>query len=305
MPARAIGTGSIAFGLVSIPVKLYTATQSTGSVSFNMLHRPPCGSRLKQQYICAREEVIVPRDEMVKGYEFAKDQYVVFTTEELKALEERASQTIDITEFVPLDKVDPVYFDKPYYLAPEKGGEKAYHLLAEVMRESNRSALARYAARGKQYLVMIRPTEKGMVMQQLLYADEVRTWDDVPMPDTPTVREAELKLAHQLVDQIASETFEPTKYEDEVKKRTMADIERKMAGQEIEASPTEEAPAQVIDLMEALKASLGGGKGGKSRTGEPAERRPARRAADEKSSDEDKAEKPAAARKGRASGKRG
>jgi DNA end-binding protein Ku len=304
MPARAIGTGSIAFGLVSIPVKLYTATQSSGSISFNMLHRPPCGSRLKQQYICAREEVIVPRDEMVKGYEFAKDQYVVFTTEELKALEERASQTIDITEFVPLDKVDPVYFDKPYYLAPEKGGEKAYHLLAEVMRESNRSALARYAARGKQYLVMIRPTDKGMVMQQLLYADEVRTWDDVPMPDTPTVREAELKLAHQLVDQIASETFEPTKYEDEVKKRTMADIERKMAGQAIEASPEEEAPAQVIDLMEALKASLGGGKGGKSRGSEPAERRPARRAADE-SGDDEKAEKPAAARKGRASGKRG
>jgi DNA end-binding protein Ku len=304
MPARAIGTGSISFGLVSIPVKLYTATQSSGSISFNMLHQPPCGSRLKQQYICAREEVIVPRDEMVKGYEFAKDQYVVFTTEELKSLEERASQTIDITEFVPLDRVDPVYYDKPYYLAPEKGGEKAYHLLFEVMRESNRSALARYAARGKMYLVMIRPSEKGMVMQQLLYADEVRTWDDVPMPDTPTVREAELKLAHQLVEQIASETFEPTKYEDEVKKRTMADIERKVAGQEIEAAPTEEAPAQVIDLMEALKASLGGGKGGKSKGGESAERRPARRAADEKNDEAEKDEKPTA-KKGRASSKRG
>ena len=307
MPARAIGTGSISFGLVSIPVKLFTATQSSGSISFNMLHRPPCGSRLKQQYICAREEVIVPRDEMVKGYEFAKDQYVVFTPDELKALEERASQTIDITEFVPLDKVDPVYYDKPYYLAPEKGGEKAYHLLAEVMRESGRSALARYAARGKQYLVMIRPSEKGLVMQQLLYADEVRGWEDVPMPETPTVREAEMKLAHQLVEQIASETFEPTKYEDDVKTRTLADIERKVQGQEIEAAPTEEAPAQVIDLMEALKASLGGGGGGGGGKGTkmgkgPAaagDRRPARRA-----DAEPKAEK-AAPKKGRAGGKRG
>jgi DNA end-binding protein Ku len=123
MAARAVGTGSISFGLVSIPVKMYPATQSTSAISFNMLHQPPCGSRLKQQYICAREEVIVPRDEMVKGYEFAKDQYVVFTPAELKALEERASQTMDITEFVPIDQVDPVYYDKPYFLAPEKGGE--------------------------------------------------------------------------------------------------------------------------------------------------------------------------------------
>ena len=306
MPARAIGTGSISFGLVSIPVKLFTATQSSGALSFNMLHRPPCGSRLKQQYICAREEVVVPRDETVKGYEFAKDQYVVFTTEELKSLEERASQTIDITEFVPLEKVDPVYFDKPYYLSPEKGGEKAYHLLAEVMRQSGRSALARYAARGKMYLVMIRPSDKGLVMQQLLYADEVRTWDDVPMPDTPTVREAELKLAHQLVDQIASETFEPTKYEDEVKTRVMADIQRKVEGQEIEAAPPEDKPAQVIDLMEALKASLGGGGkggregGGKAADNDGAERRPARRASGE---EEKAAEKPSA-RKTRISSKR-
>jgi DNA end-binding protein Ku len=286
MPARAIGTGSISFGLVAIPVKLYTATQSSGSLSFNLLHRPPCGSRLKQQYICAREEVIVPRDEMVKGYEFAKDQYVVFTPEELKSLEERASPSIDITEFVPLSKVDPVYFDKPYYLAPEKGGEKAYHLLAGVMRESGRSALARYAARGKQYLVMIRPAEGGLVMQQLLYADEVRTFAEVPMPEVPTVREAELKLAHQLVEQISSETFEPTKYEDDVKKRVMADIERKVQGQEFEAAPAEEAPAQVIDLMEALKASLEGGSKGRGKpAASEADRRPARRA------DEDKTEK--------------
>jgi DNA end-binding protein Ku len=297
MPARAIGTASISFGLVAIPIKLYPATQSTSAISFNLLHKPPCGSRLKQQYVCAREEVIVPRDDMVKGYEFAKDQYVVFTPPELKSLEERASQTIDITEFVPLQQVDPMFFDKPYYIAPEKGGEKAYHLLAEVMRESGRTALARYAARGKQYLVMIRPIERGLVMQQLLYADEVRALDDVPMPDAPMVRESELKLAHQLVDQISSETFEPTKYEDEVKKRIQADIDRKVAGHEIEENPTEEAPAQVIDLMEALKASLeaGGGKRGGSKSAAKDEdsaedRRPARRAAEDEPA-EAKAEK--------------
>jgi DNA end-binding protein Ku len=294
MPARAIGTGSISFGLVAIPVKLYPATQSTGSISFNMLHKPPCGSRLKQQYICAREEVIVPRDEMVKGFEFAKDQYVVFTPEELKSLEERASPIIDITEFVPMAQVDPVYFDKPYYLAPEKGGEKAYTLLSEVMRESGRAALARYAARGKQYLVMIRPgngATSGLVMQQLLYANEVREFSEVPMPDTPAVRDTELKLAHQLVEQISSETFEPTKYKDEVRERIQADIDRKTQGMEFEAAPSEEAPAQVIDLMEALKASLEGSGGGRSKGGgaaakaDEAERRPARRA------DEDKGEK--------------
>ena len=292
MPAaRAIGTGSISFGLVSIPVKLYPATQANAAISFNMLHKPPCGSRLKQQYICAREEVIVPREDMVKGYEFAKDQYVTFTPEELKALEERATQTIDIAEFVPQAQIDPVFFDKPYYLAPEKGGEKAYHLLAEVMRSSGRSALARYAARGKQYLVMIRPAgsaEKGgLVMQQLLYPDEVRTFADVPMPDVPQVRDAELKLAQQLVEQISSETFDPGKYEDDVKKRVLADIQRKVEGLEIEAPAPEDQPAQVIDLMEALKASLAasGGRsgGGKGKPAEDADedddRRPAQRAA--------------------------
>jgi DNA end-binding protein Ku len=247
-------------------------------------------------------EVIVPREDLVKGYEFSKDQYVTFTTEELKALEEKATQTVDIAEFVPIDKVDPVYFDKPYYLAPEKGGEKAYHLLAEVMRDTGRCALAKYAARGKQYLVLVRPMEEGLAMQQLLYADEVRTWKDIAMPDKPALRDAELKLAHQLVDQIASETFDPSQYEDEVKKRIQADIQKKVEGHEIEVSETTEAPAQIIDLMEALKASLGATKGGK-RAAAPAEsgdgageeeRRPARAA-------KEKAEKPA---RGRADHKR-
>jgi DNA end-binding protein Ku len=281
MPPRPIASATISFGLVTIPVKLFPATQSSASISFNMLHKE-CGSRLKQQYICQRDEVVVPRDDIIKGYEFAKDQYVTFTTEELKALEERATQTMDIAEFVPMDKVDPVYFDRPYYLAPEKGGEKAYFLLAEVMRETGRCALAKYAARGKMYLVLIRPMEKGLAVQQLLYADEVRDFKEVGLPDVPALRDAELKLAQQLVDQIASETFDPTQYEDEVKKRIEADIQKKVEGKQIEVSEPTEAPAQIIDLMEALKASLGAAGKGKATASAGAddegdeERRPAK-----------------------------
>ena len=142
MAARSIASLTVSFGLVSIPVKLFSATEASKSISFNMLHKA-CGSRLKQQYICIKEEVVVPREEMVKGYEFAKDQYVMFTPEELKAMEEVGTHTADITEFVPLDSVDPVYFDKAYYLAPDKGGAKPYALLAEAMRESNKCALGR------------------------------------------------------------------------------------------------------------------------------------------------------------------
>ncbi len=259
--ARAIAGATISFGLVSIPVKLFAATQASASISFNMLHAK-CKSRLKQQYICPTDNEIVHRDDMVKGYEFAKDQYVTFTPDELKALEEKATGSIDIAEFVPLTAIDPVYFDRPYYLGPEKGGDKAYLLLAEAMRESGRAALARYAARGKQYLVMLRPSHDGraLVLQQLLYADEVRALSDVPLPDGE-VREPELKLAMQLIDQIASETFDPTQYRDEVRERIQADIERKVQGQDISqaAEPSAE-PARVIDLMAALKASLGKSK---------------------------------------------
>jgi DNA end-binding protein Ku len=264
--ARAIAGATISFGLVSIPVKLFAATQASAGVSFNLLHKK-CSTRLKQQYICPTDNEIVSRDDMVKGYEFAKDQYVTFTPDELKALEEKATGSIDISEFVPLAAIDPVYFDRPYYLGPEKGGDKAYLLLAEAMRESGRAALARYAARGKQYLVMLRPSADGraLVLQQLLYADEVRPMSDVPLPDGE-VREPELKLAKQLIDQIARETFDPTQYRDEVRERIQSDIERKVQGQDItEAEPTAAEPARVIDLMAALKASLG-----KSKTERPA-----------------------------------
>jgi DNA end-binding protein Ku len=255
--ARAIAGATISFGLVSIPVKLYAATQASAAISFHLLHKKD-NTRLKQQYICPHDNEIVSRDDMIKGYEFSKDQYVTFTPEELKALEEKATQSIDIAQFVPLAAIDPVYFDRPYYLSPEKGADKAYRLLAEAMRETERAALARYAARGKQYLVMLRPTPdaRGLVLQQLLYADEVRPISEVPLPEGE-VREAELKLAKQLIDQIAAETFDPTQYHDDVRERIQADIERKVQGQDITEAPEAPEPARIIDLMAALKASLG------------------------------------------------
>jgi DNA end-binding protein Ku len=249
-----MATGTISFGLVSIPVKLYPATQPSAGVSFNLLHAKD-GSRLKQQYVCAQEGVKVERDEMVKGFEFQKDRYVTFTTEELKALEEVANQTIEIAEFVPAARVDPIYFDKPYFVGPEKGGAKAYRLLSEALTRSGKAALGRYAARGKQYLVLIRPAGGRLVMQQLLYPDEVRSFAEVPVEEAE-LKEPEVQLALQLVEQTASDEFHPEKYEDGVRKRVLEAIDRKIAGQEIALSPAEEPRAQVIDLMEALKASL-------------------------------------------------
>jgi DNA end-binding protein Ku len=253
MAARPLGSGTVSFGMVSIPVKLFSAAESKAAVSFNLLHGK-CGSRLKQQYICPKDSETVTRDQMVKGYEFAKDQYVTFTEEELKAMAQEAERAIEITEFVPAAQVDPIYFDGAYYLGPDKGGDKAYHLLVEAMRQTGRSALAKWAARGKQYLVLIRPVEGGLVMQQLLYADEVRALSEVPLGDAE-VKDGELKLAVQLVNQIASDEFRPGQYQDEVRKRVQDAIQRKIEGQEITAS-AEPPKAQIIDLMEALKASL-------------------------------------------------
>jgi DNA end-binding protein Ku len=253
--ARSIGTGTISFGMVSIPIRLYTASESKAAVSFNLLHGK-CKSRLKQQYVCPKDNEIVPRDQMVKGYEFQKDQYVTFTEDELKAMAEEAQKAIEITEFVPAAKVDPIYFDGAYYLGPDQGGERAYRLLSQAMTQTGRCALAKWAARGKQYLVLIRAVAGGLVMEQLLYADEVRAFSEVPVPEAE-IKDSELKLAIQLVEQIASDEFHPENYEDEVRKRYLEAIQRKVEGQEVTTAP--EAPrAQIIDLMEALKASLAG-----------------------------------------------
>jgi DNA end-binding protein Ku len=277
MAARSIASLTVSFGLVSIPVRLYSATESSKAISFNMLHKG-CGSRLKQQYLCLKEEIPVAREDIVKGYEFAKDQYVVFSPEELKALEEAGTHMAEITEFVPLESVDPVYFDKAYYLAPDKGGAKPYALLAKALRESERCALGRWAARGKQYIVMIRAVEDGLVMQQLLYSDEVRSMKEIEIPATE-VKDAELKLAKQLIDAQTAESFDPAQYKDEVRARVEAAIAKKVEGQEITMTEAPEVGAQVIDLMEALRASLEK-KGPKAapKAAPAPERKPAKRA---------------------------
>ncbi len=280
MAARSIASLSISFGLVSIPVKLYSATETSHRISFNLLHKG-CGSRLKQQMICALEGVPVAREDMVKGYEFAKDQYVEFTPEELKALEEAGTHAADVEEFVPIAAVDPVYFDKAYYLAPDKGGAKPYALFAKALRASKRCAIGRWATRGKQYIVMIRPVEDGLVMQQLLHANEVRPISEIDIATTD-VKDAELKLAQQLIDQQSASTFDPKAYRDEVGERIEAAIRTKVDGHRITfAEEPEHGGAQIIDLMEALRASLerkGGGAAAAGKAAAKPARKPARRA---------------------------
>ncbi len=255
MPARSIGTATISFGLVSVPVNIYSSAESKSSVSFNMLHKK-CGGRLKQQYICVKDDnEVVLREETVKGYEFAKDQYVILSAEELKALEEKATSIIDIVEFVPLDQVDREYLEKVYYLGPDKGGDRAYRLLAEALKETGRAALGQYAARGQQHLILLRPLNGVLVMEQLHYPDEVRPTTEVPVP-AGEVKPTELALAKQLIDQTTNETFEPTKYKDTVRERVLEAIQRKIEGQDITADVPAASDGKMVDLMEALKASL-------------------------------------------------
>ncbi|MEO7335141.1 MAG: Ku protein [Caldimonas sp.] len=256
MAARSIASLTLSFGLVSIPVKLYSATETSSAVKFNLLAKD--GSRLKQQYVSEKDQAVVPRAEMVKGYEFEKDRFVLFSADELKALEEASSPTIEIMAFIPEKSVDPLYYDKAYLIAPDKRGGKPYALLAEAMRKSGRCALAKWAWKAKQYVVQVRPVEDGLVLQQLLYADEVRSLKDLSI-EAVTVTPAELQLALQLIEQISQDAYDPTEYVDEEKQRVLTAIDKKISGQEVVASAHDEAPssAQVIDLMDALRASLG------------------------------------------------
>ena len=255
MPARSIGTANISFGLVSVPVQIYSSSESKASVSFNMLHKK-CGTRLKQQYICPKDNnEVVGRDETVKGYEFAKDQYVILSAEELKALEEKATSMIDVIEFVPLDKVDREYLEKVYYLGPDKGGDRAYRLLAAALKDTGKAALGQYSARGRQHLILLRPLNGVIVMEQLHYADEIRPSSEVPIPEGD-VKPMELTLAKQLIDQTTNENFEPGKYKDTVRERVMEQIDKKIAGQEITTEAAADSGGKILDLMEALKQSL-------------------------------------------------
>jgi len=255
MAARSIASLTISFGLVAIPVKLYSAVRSTGSIHFNLLHKKD-GSRLKQQYVCLKEGVVVAREDIVKGYEFAKDQYVIFTPTEIKALEEAGTQSVDIHEFVPLDLVDPVYFNTTYYLAPDKGGTRPFALFATALRESGRCAVGRWATRGRDHVVILRPIENALALHQLHFAPEVQSVSELGVQETK-IRDAELKLAQQLVDQQTTDRFDPSVYTDEVKARIEAAIQRKVEGEQIALSePPPAAEGKVIDLMEALRASL-------------------------------------------------
>ncbi len=269
MAARAINSTTIAFGLVSLPVKLYSTAESSRRISFNMLHEA-CGTRVKRQYYCPVDDVVVENDDLVKGYEFARGQFVLFDDEELELLKSAESESIDIVEFVPEEQVDRLWLDRTYYLGPDKGGARAYRLLSAALRETGRVAIAKYASRGSQSLVMIRPYDEGLVMEQLHYGDELRSFDEVPLEEGD-VAEAELALAKQLIDQAASDSFDPSEYHDEVRERTLEMIQQKVEGREITAAPTAESKTQIIDLMAALKASLG-------EEGAEAEKKPAQRA---------------------------
>jgi len=254
MAARTIGSATISFGLVSVPVNLFSSSESSAAISFNMIHTK-CGSRLKQQYVCAKEGMVVEKDEISKGYEFSKDQYVLFTPDEVKALDEKATNTIDIGEFVPLAAVDRIYLEKLYYLGPGKGGERAYKLLVAALADTGRAALGQYSARGKQYLALIRPMGDILVMEQLHYQGEIRSADDVPRPEV-TLKDAELALARQLIEQGSVDEFRPQNFHDTVRERVLEAIQRKVEGQEITAEATEAPQTKIIDLMDALKASL-------------------------------------------------
>jgi len=200
MAPHSLGSGTISFGLVSIPVKLYTAA-SSGGVSFNLLHAK-CGSRIKQQTFCPVDNEVVERSSLVKGYEFQKDQYVRFTDEELKALEGEASKVIDIAEFVPLATVDPIYFEKTYYLGPDKGGEKPYRLLADAMAKSDKVALATFVMRGKESLVLVRPAQDGLMLHTMYFADEVRDFGEIEKGKSVKLRDGELELAERLIGEL-------------------------------------------------------------------------------------------------------
>ena len=255
MPPHSIGSGTISFGLVSIPVKMYTAASSE-SVSFNQIH-PKCGGRVKQQLICPTCNEVVERSTLVKGYEFAKDQYVQFTEDELKALEAEVSREIDIAEFIPLDKVDPIYFEKTYYLGPDKGGEKAYRLLADAMKQAGRVALAQYVMRGKENLVLIRPAKEGLMLHTMYYADEVRDFGEVDKGEDAKVKPGELDLAERLVKELSKNEFKPEQYKDQYRDRVLEVVESKVEGKEVTSLAPQAQRTQVIDLMDALKQSLG------------------------------------------------
>jgi DNA end-binding protein Ku len=257
MPPHSIGSGTLSFGLVSIPVRLFSSSNSSAGISFNLLHEK-CGGRIKQQQLCPACNEVLDRSQLVKGYEFSKDQYVRFNDDELKKLETAANSSIDIAEFVPIDQVDPIYFERSYFLGPDKGGDKAYRLLCDAMTKSGRVALAKYVMRGKENLVLIRPVQDGLMLHTMLFADEVRDFSEIDKGKNATIKPGEMDLAVRLIDELANDKFQPEQYHDEYRERVMAVVEQKVEGKEIVTIDPEVQRTQVIDIMDALKQSLEG-----------------------------------------------
>jgi DNA end-binding protein Ku len=248
-------TGLLSFGLVSIPVQLHTATQDQ-HIAFNLLHAK-CGSRAQNRYYCPVVcNEVVERDDRIRGYEFAKDQYVQFTDAELESLETESSNNIELKEFIPLSKIDPVYFESAYYLGAGEGGEKPYRLLADALAKTNRAAIAQLVSRGKEQLVLIRPYENGLIMHSLYYANEVRNFAEIAKAENSKLSEDEIDLGATLIESM-SDGFNPDKYHDEYRERVQAMLDEKSKGGEITiAAPEAPRHAQIIDLMQALKQSI-------------------------------------------------
>jgi DNA end-binding protein Ku len=254
MAPRSIASASITFGLVSIPVRLFPATTSK-SASFNLLHAKD-NSRIQQKIYCPVDDAIVDRSELVRGYEVEKGRYVTFTDEELAKLEARGDHTIEISEFIPISEVDAVYFESSYLLGCEPTSARAYHLLAKAMEEAGQVGLARYTMRGKEHVVLIRNYQNGLMLHTMHYGDEVRSFSDIDRGEDAPTKEAEVKLAKKLIEDLTEKKFDPTKYKDGYRERVIEAAMQKMNGQEITEAPPEIQRGKVIDLMGALKESL-------------------------------------------------
>jgi len=260
---RSIWGGSISFGLVNVPVKLFTAVRKK-DVRFHQLHATD-GARISQKRVCSADGEEVPYDELVKGYEISKDQYVVIDPEELESLDPESTHTIDIEDFVGLDEIDPLFYDSSYYVVPDERGSKAYRLLLESMRDANKVGIAKVVMRTKQYLVALRPLGDALVMSTMNFADEVvpqGELEGLPGKAEGKVTDRELKMAQQLIESLTSE-FDPSSYRDTHRDQVLELIERKAQGQEIVAPPTAERPTPVVDLMAALEASLSAARSAK------------------------------------------
>jgi DNA end-binding protein Ku len=252
---RAIWSGAISFGLVNVPVKLFSAV-SRKTVRFHQLDASD-NQRIQQKRVNPRSGDEVPYEQLVKGYEVGPDRFVVITPEELEALEPEKTRTIDIEDFVDLEQIDPIYYDHPYYLVPDKGATKAYRLLLDAMRDSGRVAIARVVLRSKEHLVAIRPRDSVLTMETMLFADEVIPPDDLDEApaDGKKTSKKELDMARQLVESLSGD-FDPDKYQDEYRERVLELIERKAEGEEVVLEPPPEEPKKVPDLMAALEASI-------------------------------------------------